>query len=112
MPGREGVTLAPPLSGSKTVVQGDSILRVLLQGLSGPINGKTYEAQMVPMGANNDEWISDAACYIRKAFGNQGPLVTKDDVKRLRAATKNRTLPWTIAELSAGFPQNRIIEWP
>ena len=112
-PGREGVTMAPPLSGSKTVVQGDAVLRVLLQGLAGPVNGKTYEAQMVSMGTNTDEWIADIACYVRKAFGNQGPLVTTVDVKKLRAATKTRTTPWTIEELRAGYPspmENRS-EW-
>jgi len=103
-PGREGVTMAPPLSGSKTVVQGDAVLRVLLQGLAGPVNGKTYEAQMVSMGTNTDEWIADIACYVRKAFGNQGPLAAKRDVKRLRKATEGRTTLWTIEELSAGYP--------
>jgi mono/diheme cytochrome c family protein len=105
LPGREGVTLAPPLAGSKTAVQGDAILRVLLQGLSGPINGKTYDAQMVSMGTNSDQWIADVACYVRKAFGNQGELVSKNDVKNLRNASKSHPLPWTIDELRAGFPQ-------
>ena len=113
MPGREGVTMAPPLSGSKTVVQGDAVLRVLLQGLAGPVDGKTYEAQMVTMGTNSDDWIADIACYVRKAFGNQGALVTKEEVKKLRAVTKARTAPWTIEELRAGYPgpiENRR-EW-
>ncbi len=96
--------MAPPLAGSKTVVQGDAILKVLLQGLSGPVNGKTYEAQMVSMGTNPDQWIADIASYVRKAFGNQGALVTKDDVKKLRALTKAHTAPWTIEELRAGYP--------
>ncbi len=84
-----------------------------LQGLSGPINGKTYEAQMVTMGTNTDQWLADVACYVRKAFGNQGALVTKDDVKKLRAATKTRTLPWTIEELNKSYPQPLEIspEW-
>jgi len=103
-PGREGITMAPPLAGSKTVVQGDAIVRVLLQGLAGPVDGKTYEAQMVTMGTNSDDWIADIACYVRKAFGNSGAMVTKDDVKKLRAATKARTAPWTIEELRAGYP--------
>ncbi|MFZ4767247.1 MAG: DUF7133 domain-containing protein [Roseimicrobium sp.] len=113
MPGREGVTLAPPLSGSKTAVQGDALVRVILHGLAGPVDGKTYESQMVPMGANSDQWIADVASYIRKAFGNQGALVTKDEVKRLRAATKTRTTPWTIEELRAGYPQplSNTKEW-
>ena len=105
MPGREGVTLAPPLSGSQTVVRGDSVLRVLLHGLSGPINGKTYEAQMVTMGSNTDQWLADVASYVRKAFGNQGAFVSKDDVKKLRATFKARTAPWTIEELNKNYPQ-------
>lgn len=105
MPGRAGVTLAPPLAGSKTAVQGDSILRVMMNGLSGPINGKTYEAQMVSMASNNDQWIADVASYIRKAFGNNGKMVTKKEVEKLRSSLKNRTLPWTIEELAQNYPQ-------
>jgi putative membrane-bound dehydrogenase-like protein len=105
MPGREGMTLAPPLAGSQTVVRGDSVLRVLLHGLSGPINGKTYEAQMVTMGTNTDQWLADVASYVRKAFGNQGGFVSKDDVKKLRATYKTRTAPWTIEELNKNYPQ-------
>jgi mono/diheme cytochrome c family protein len=104
MAGREGVTMAPPLAGSRTVAQGDALLRVLLQGLSGPVEGKIYEAQMVTMGMNTDEWLADIASYVRKSFGNSGPMVGKDQVKKLRAATKSRTAPWTIEELRAAYP--------
>jgi mono/diheme cytochrome c family protein len=104
MPGHEGQTLAPPLAGSKTVLQGDAVLRVLLHGLAGPVDGKIYGAQMVPMGANTDDWITDVACYVRKAFGNEGPLVTKRDVRRVRKAAEGRTTPWTIEELRADNP--------
>ena len=103
--GREGVTLAPPLAGSKTVVQGDAIIRVMMNGLSGPINGKTYEAQMVTMATNNDEWIADVASYIRKAFGNNGKMVDKKEVAKLRSSLKTRTAPWTIEELRTTSPQ-------
>jgi mono/diheme cytochrome c family protein len=103
--GREGATLAPPLAGSKTAVQGDAIIRVMMNGLSGPINGKTYEAQMVTMASNNDEWISDVTSYIRKAFGNNGKLVTKQEVAKLRKELSKRTTPWTIEELRSFSPQ-------
>jgi mono/diheme cytochrome c family protein len=103
--GKPGATLAPPLAGSKTVVQGDAIIRVMLHGLTGPINGRTYEAQMVTMASNNDQWISDVASYIRKAFGNNGKLVTKQDVAKLRKDLAKRTAPWTIEELRALSPQ-------
>lgn len=104
--GREGATLAPPLAGSKTVVQGDAIIRVMLNGLSGPINGKTYEAQMVTMASFDDQWIADVASYIRKAFGNAGKFVDKKDVAQLRKDLSKRITPWTIEELRQYYPQS------
>jgi mono/diheme cytochrome c family protein len=104
--GREdGATLAPPLAGSRTVVQGDSVLRVLLNGLAGPVNGKTYESQMVTMASNDDQWLADVVCYLRKAFGNAGKLVTKQEVTALRKSLGGRTEPWTHAELAKLYPQ-------
>jgi mono/diheme cytochrome c family protein len=103
--GKEGATLAPPLAGSKTAVQGDAIIRVMMNGLTGPINGKTYEAQMVTMATNDDQWIADVASYIRKAFGNNGKLVTKKEVATLRKELSKRTTPWTIEELRSYSPQ-------
>jgi mono/diheme cytochrome c family protein len=103
--GREGATLAPPLAGSRTAVQGDAIVRVMLNGLAGPIDGKTYEAAMVTMASNNDQWIADVASYIRKAFGNSGKLVDKKEVAALRKEFGKRVTPWTIEELRALYPQ-------
>jgi len=103
--GREGATLAPPLAGSKTAVQGDAIVRVMMNGLTGPINGKTYEAQMVPMATNDDQWIADVTSYIRKAFGNNGKLVEKKQVAALRQELSKRITPWTIEELHSLYPQ-------
>ena len=104
--GRDGITLAPPLAGSKTAVQGDAIIRVMLHGLTGPINGKTYEAQMVTMATNDDQWIADVTSYIRKAFGNNGKFVDKKDVAKLRKDLAKRTAPWTIEETSQLLPAN------
>ena len=103
--GREGATLAPPLARSRTVTQGDSVLRVLLHGLAGPVNGKTYESQMVSMASSDDQWLADVASYLRKAFGNSGPLVTRQEVAALRKKLASRTEPWTQAELAKLYPQ-------
>ncbi len=101
-----GVTMAPPFVGSKTVAgHRDGPVLALLHGLAGPVNGKTYEAQMVSMAGNNDEWIASVASYIRNSFGNSGAFVTPDQVKRLRAATKDRTQPWTQTELMSVLPK-------
>ncbi|MGV3660413.1 MAG: DUF7133 domain-containing protein [Prosthecobacter sp.] len=100
-----GTTLAPALSGSKLAMQGDSILRVLLHGLTGPVNGKTYQGQMVSMASYDDQWIADIASYVRKTFGNTGRFVEKNDVAKLRKELAARTAPWTQQELQSFGPQ-------
>ena len=100
-----GTTMAPPLAGSPRV-QGhrDYIIKVLLKGLGGPIDGKTYRDVMVPM-PGTDEWVAGIASYVRSSFGNTGGMVTPSDVARVRAETESRKAPWTIAELEASLPR-------
>ena len=103
--GKPGTTLAPPLAGSPRVVgQREAIIHILLKGLAGPINGKTYEALMVPMESNNDEWIASVASYVRNSFGNKAGMVSVKDVAALRAEAKIRTQPWNVEELAAALP--------
>jgi mono/diheme cytochrome c family protein len=97
-------TLAPPLGGSKTVAQGDAMLRVLLNGLEGPINGKTYESQMIPQNSNSDQWLADITSYVRNSFGNKGPFVQAGKVGNLRKELSSRTKAWNIDELRALLP--------
>jgi mono/diheme cytochrome c family protein/glucose/arabinose dehydrogenase len=103
----EGDTMAPPLAGSVRVLgHRDYVIKVLLHGLRGPIDGKQYNggAVMVPMGANTDEWIADAANFVRNAFGNSGrPLITPEQVTAVRLATARRS-PWTTAEVLPTVP--------
>jgi mono/diheme cytochrome c family protein len=103
---RPGVTMAPPLSGSRTV-QGleDDMLSVVLKGLSGPVNGKTYDAQMIPMESYDDGWIAAVTSYIRNNFGNHSGMVTALDVIRVREAIKAHTNVWTLEQLRATWPQ-------
>ncbi|MEI6862604.1 MAG: c-type cytochrome, partial [Verrucomicrobiota bacterium] len=99
-------TLAPPLAGSATAtgLRAGPILAVL-HGLSGPVGGKTYDAQMVPLGGNEDEWIAAVLSYVRNSFGNQASLISAQDVAAVRAANPGRKTPWTLAELSTRLPQ-------
>jgi mono/diheme cytochrome c family protein/glucose/arabinose dehydrogenase len=103
-----GMTLAPPLAGSKLAQKGDFILRVLLHGLTGPVNGKTYQAQMIPMANNTDEWLADIASYVRKSFGNNGRFIEKAEVSRLRRELASRTTPWTTDELKRTGPHQPL----
>ncbi len=101
----KGTTLAPTLAGSPRVVgHRDYIIKVLLHGLSGELDGKSYPGGvMVPMGTNTDEWIADVASFVRNSFGNSAFLVSPADVAAVRKATA-RTTPWTLAELAATTP--------
>ena len=105
MAGAEGVAMAPALAGSPHVqAHRDYVIKVLLNGLMGPIDGKEYPGGvMVPMGTNTDEWVADIATYIRSGFGNAAAPVTADQVAAVRKESA-RTTPWTFAELEPHIP--------
>ena len=104
--GAPGSTLAPSLVGSPRVTaHRDYVIKTLLHGLAGPIDGRTYPQVMVAMGTNTDRWIADVGSYVRNAFGNSGTLVTAGDVANVRAATSERKAPWTVSELDASLPR-------
>jgi mono/diheme cytochrome c family protein len=81
---------APPLAGSPRVI-GDKIAltQLLLNGLTGPIDGKTYADKMPSMWAQSDEWIASALSYIRNSsdLGNKASVVTPEEVRDIRANT-------------------------
>ena len=101
-----GTTMAPPLSGSKTATGNrDGVIDVVLKGLTGPVDGKSYTALMVPMESNTDDWIASVISYVRNNFGNHSTFITPNDVARVRAAIKGRTNTWTLQELHDTLPQ-------
>lgn len=81
---------APPLTGSPRV-KGDKILliQLLLNGLKGPVDGKTYPDMMPAMAGNDDEWIASVLSYIRNSseLNNNASVVTPEEVKNVRATT-------------------------
>ena len=99
-----GVMKAPSFVGSARV-QGhqDYVIKAILHGLTGPLDGRTYSDVMVPMGSNRDDWVAAAASYLRMNFGNAASFVTPADVARVRAAIDRKT-PWTQGELEASLP--------
>ncbi len=93
---------APPLAGSPIVTGPQSrAVRVLLQGLQGPIEreGILYDLQMPAAPFARDEEIAALLTYIRRGFGNNAAPVTPDTVSRVRAETTDRATPWTEKEL-------------
>jgi mono/diheme cytochrome c family protein len=103
--GTEGATLAPPLSGSPRVqAHREYVIKVLLNGLTGPVGDKSYPGGvMVSMGTNTDQWLADVASYVRSSFGNSGGMVTPDDVTGVRKVAPRKT-PWTLGELLPTVP--------
>jgi mono/diheme cytochrome c family protein/glucose/arabinose dehydrogenase len=102
-----GTMMGPALAGSPRVqAHRDYTIKVLLQGLSGPLAGKTYPDVMAPLGSTStDEWVAGVASYVRNSFGNSGDMVTPADVARVRKDTANRKTPWTYPELEASLPR-------
>jgi mono/diheme cytochrome c family protein len=104
-----GTMLAPPLAGSPRVQSHrDYIIKILLKGMTGEVDGKAYPGAMAPMD-NTDEWVAGIASYVRTSFGNTGDLVTPSDVARVRAQIASRKTPWTIADLEASQPA--LLDW-
>ncbi|MDQ3213009.1 MAG: discoidin domain-containing protein [Acidobacteriota bacterium] len=101
-----GAIMAPSLVGNLRITgHSDYVVKTLLHGLIGPIDGRTYAGGvMAPMGSNTDEWIASAASYVRNAFGNAASFVWPADVARVRTETAARTATWTHDQLVASVP--------
>lgn len=92
--------IAPPLAGSARVNGNKEVLiRILLNGLKGPVDNKTYPDKMPQQSANDDDYISEVLSYIRNSFGNKASVIKRDDVRDVRKAIGDRQTEWTLDEL-------------
>jgi mono/diheme cytochrome c family protein/glucose/arabinose dehydrogenase len=89
--GAGGNLLAPAFSGSPRI-QGhpEYIVKTLLHGLTGAIEGKEYEGVMIAMNSNDDQYIAAVASYIRNDFGNKGSFVSPEYVAQIREKTSQK----------------------
>ena len=93
---------APPLAYNKDVNGNpDKLIRILLYGLTGPLDGKIYANTMPALNGNDDNYIASAISYIRSDFGNKAHTVTAEQVKKIREENAARTKSWTMDELNA-----------
>jgi mono/diheme cytochrome c family protein/glucose/arabinose dehydrogenase len=108
--GSAGATLAPPLLSSNRILgHRDYVIKTLLHGMTGPLDGRTY-GEMAPMGTNADEWIASVASYIRSGHGINNWFITPAEVARVRSATATRARPWTVAELESTLPRPLVAD--
>jgi glucose/arabinose dehydrogenase len=98
--------IAPPLLGSKRLAGDKSTaIRILLHGLTGPLDGKSYPGDLMPsMGANSDQWLAEVLTFARFEFGRAprtgpSPFITPEEVAKVRSESGNRTRSWTVEEL-------------
>lgn len=93
---------APPLVGSPRV-KGDKtlLMQLLLNGMRGPVDGKTYPDMMPSMASNDDKWIASVLSYVRNSseLGNKSSVVTPEEVAYTRANTP---------VISAGMTQQEL----
>lgn len=93
----------PPLDGSDWVSADPALaIKIVIKGLQGPIkvNGQNFATMMPPvMPALNDQEIADVLSYIHVSWANDLPAVTPEQVKKVRDEIKDRTTPFTAADL-------------
>ncbi|MDP7106694.1 MAG: discoidin domain-containing protein, partial [Roseibacillus sp.] len=103
--GKPGQTLAPSMVKAPRIIgSGSTMIRTILHGLTGPLDGKIYPGVMAPMNSQDDQWVADIATYVRNSFGNKAAPITTDFVAAIRRQAKGRSTPFTLPELEALDP--------
>ncbi len=101
--------MAPPLPESPRLEENrEAAIQIMLHGLTGELDGKTYEGLMAPFGAtNDDEWVASILTFVRREWGNSGSAVLPSHVAATREKFQNRTRPWNQKELTWKLPQDK-----
>jgi hypothetical protein len=101
-PEGDGLTLAPPLKGSKRLLADKSVpIHIVLKGLVGPHeNNKAYPNEMATFAWFDDATLAQILTYVRNDWGNQAAPVDLKDVRDLRKTLEPRTTPYTFPEIS------------
>jgi mono/diheme cytochrome c family protein len=106
--GVPGLTLGAPLAGSPRVTgKKDIPIMIMLKGMTGELDGKSFPGPMLPLESFDDEWIAATLTYVRNSFGNKGGMVSTADVAAVRAALKDRKEMWQTSEILAMVPVSR-----
>ncbi len=91
---------APPLAGSPRLLgDRESLVKILLHGLDGPVDGKEYPDIMPPQAHNDDQYLADVLSYILTEFGEKNTTVSAALVEKVRKDNEGRKEYWTLEEL-------------
>jgi mono/diheme cytochrome c family protein len=99
--------IAPSLHNNPRVIGNTaSLINLVLHGMQGPIDGVNYTGGMMPsISSNGDEYVANVLTYIRNSFGNEGSLVTANDVAAVKKMQYAPKAMWTQTELDNKFAQ-------
>ena len=110
----KGVENTYPGLANSEWLKGDPerVIKIVLKGLYGPLKfqGKEYgPARGTPpmmgfAGLLNDEEIAAVLTYVHQSFGNSLPSVKADEVKKVRAATNDRSIFYMVDEILKEHP--------
>ncbi|QJW89148.1 c-type cytochrome [Spirosoma taeanense] len=105
-PAGDGRLLAPALAGSQHIqAHPEYAIRVVLHGLEGAIEGKTYAGGlMASMKEQSDEWVADVLSYIRNGLSNDASLVSPQQVAKVRQKTAAQKGPYQYTQLAKLTP--------
>ena len=75
----------PPVAESDYLEDVDASISAIVHGLQGEIvvNGETYNGVMPRQNLNNEQ-VANVMTFVLNSFGNDGGMVTPDDVERVR----------------------------
>lgn len=99
--------LAPPLAGASWVTgPPEWLARIILQGMTGPVTvqGVKFNGVMPPhshMSGLDDATLAGLMTHMRRSWGNKADPVSPETVAAIRAASADRSQPWTAEELQA-----------
>ena len=103
--GQPDLVLGPPLIGSpRATGKKDIPIRILLKGMTGELDGKTYPGPMLPLESYDDEYLASVLTYVRGSFGNNASPVSPGDVAAVRASIANRKEPYQASEILSMQP--------
>ena len=104
----------PPLLGSSWVEGPESrLIRIVLHGVRGPmeVGDQTYNLEMPGFGqVLTDAEIASLLTFVRTHYGGPSTPIPGETVRRIRAATPNRTDYWTARELR-GIVNSCVLEF-
>jgi nitrite reductase (NO-forming) len=76
----------PPLAGTGRLADKGRLVKILYNGMSGPIKvkGKEYNMEMTPVAHLSDQEAADVLNYIRNSWGNKAAEIKTAEIAKLK----------------------------